>query len=66
MIFTYFVQLGGNSERTPSICVQAGYFIYMQLVKLFSLENETWRALTVLSLDFEKGDAFKEMSFWVV
>ena len=58
MIFTYFVQQGGNSERTPSTCVQADYFIYVQLVEVFSLANETWRALTVLSLDFEKGDAF--------
>ena len=47
-----------NAPPHPSPCVKAGLPIYVKFVKIFYLANETWCALTVLSLNFEKGDAF--------
>ena len=36
----------------------------VKLVKLFSIANETWCAVTVPTFDFVKATALREMPFW--
>ena len=43
-----------NAPPHSSSCVWTGLFVYVKLVTLFSLANETWCTVTFLSLDFEK------------